>query len=187
MTKQVGGWLKGLLQSDKGVRILLVCGIAGMILIFLSGLGGKSRESPAPKAANEETATAYETNLEQRLASLVGSIEGCGRTQVLVTVEGGGRSIYANEQKNETVTEQESGSAGRERTNELYENEYVLIKNADGSESALVAARLQPEIKGVAVLCDGGEDTVVQQRIIDAVTTVLNISSSCVCVTKMSE
>ena len=41
-------------------------------------------------------------------------------------------------------------------------------------------------VKGVVVVCEGGDLPQVQQRIIEAVTTALNISSKRVCVTKSS-
>lgn len=40
--------------------------------------------------------------------------------------------------------------------------------------------------EGVVVVCEGGDLPQVQQRIIEAVTTALNISSKRVCVTKSS-
>ena len=39
-------------------------------------------------------------------------------------------------------------------------------------------------VKGVVVVCQGGDNAAVSQRIVDAITTALNISSKRVCVTK---
>ena len=46
---------------------------------------------------------------------------------------------------------------------------------------------VQPVVKGVVVVCDGGDDPVVQQRVIDAVTTALDITSVRVCVVKAAD
>lgn len=188
MSKSIVGWIKANLKSEKGVRILVICGIIGMALIFLSGfLGGGKTEKPPIKA--EESGEQYELDLENRMSGIIQSIAGSGRVQVLITVRGGARNVYVNEQKTETVVEEENsdGNVTKKKQTDQFENEYVRVKDADGGESALMTTQMQPEIQGVVVVCDGGEDTVVKQRITEAVTTVLDISSKYVCVTKMAE
>ena len=51
----------------------------------------------------------------------------------------------------------------------------------------MIQKQLEPTVKGVVVVCEGGDDIGVQQRVIDAVTVALDISSSKVCVTKLEE
>lgn len=46
---------------------------------------------------------------------------------------------------------------------------------------------IEPVIRGVVVACDGGDDSVVTERVLDAVTKALNISSAKVSVTKLQE
>lgn len=51
----------------------------------------------------------------------------------------------------------------------------------------LLVTELQPTVKGVVIVCEGGDQPLVQQRVTDAVTIALNISSKRVCVTKLTE
>ena len=46
---------------------------------------------------------------------------------------------------------------------------------------------IQPLIRGVLVLCEGGDDPTVVERITQAVTKTLGISSAKVCIAKLSE
>ena len=46
---------------------------------------------------------------------------------------------------------------------------------------------IEPVIRGVVVACDGGDDPVVIERVINVVTKALNISSAKVCITKLQE
>ncbi len=188
MLKGIAEFLRKNLKSEKAVRILVICGIAGMALVFLSGLFGGEKKPSVQAEAGDDSGSQYEYALETRLQDVIGRIQGTGRVQVLVTVRSGTRNVYASTQKTETETEEDGGAeTPRKKDSDSFENEYILVKNADGSESALVTMQMQPEIQGVVVVCDGGEDTVVKQRITDAVTTVLDISSNYVCVTKMAE
>ena len=60
----------------------------------------------------------------------------------------------------------------------------MTVKGPNGEEEALAITEVQPTVKGVVVVCSGGDDPEVQQRIINAVTTALNITTKRVCVTK---
>lgn len=44
---------------------------------------------------------------------------------------------------------------------------------------------IEPVVRGVVVACEGGDEPVTLERVTDAVTKALNISSAKVCVTKL--
>ena len=46
---------------------------------------------------------------------------------------------------------------------------------------------IEPDVRGVLIVCDGGDNSVIQERVLDAVTKSLNISSARVCITKLSQ
>lgn len=58
--------------------------------------------------------------------------------------------------------------------------EYVYLSNGDTKTKSI-----EPTVRGVAVVCDGGDNPVTKEKIIDVVTKALNISSSRVSVTKL--
>ena len=62
----------------------------------------------------------------------------------------------------------------------------VIVDNGGGARSALVQTEIEPTVKGVVVVWEGGGDILVQTRVTEAITTVLNIPSNRVCVTKLS-
>lgn len=50
----------------------------------------------------------------------------------------------------------------------------------------MIIKLIQPKIRGVAVVCEGGGSDAVRQEITQAITAVLDISASRVYITKMS-
>ena len=46
---------------------------------------------------------------------------------------------------------------------------------------------VEPKIRGVLVLCEGGGDPVTVGRVSEAVTKALNLSSAKLCISKLSE
>ncbi len=57
--------------------------------------------------------------------------------------------------------------------------ENVYLKNTDKK-----TVSIEPKVRGVVVVCEGGDDPLVVSRVMNAVTKALNISSDKVCVTK---
>ena len=57
--------------------------------------------------------------------------------------------------------------------------ENVYLKNTDTKTKSI-----EPKVRGVVVVCDGGDDPLVVARVMDAVTKSLNIGSDKVSITK---
>lgn len=167
-------------------RFLLI-GLAGICLIVLSDIlwgtgpsGGENGPPVQETAAQTQQPSDAEQALEERLAGMIGSVQGAGRVRVMVTLENAGETVYATDEKSDT---QASGTADR-RTS--YENEHVFFDAQEGRQP-LVETRLEPEVKGVAVVCEGGDDVTVIRRVTDLVSVVLRLPSNRVCVIKMTD
>ena len=57
--------------------------------------------------------------------------------------------------------------------------ENVYLNNTDTK-----TVSIEPKVRGVVVVCDGGDNPIVVSRILEAVTKALYISSDKVCITK---
>lgn len=173
--------LMSFLHSPKMQKAVLTAGLVGIGLIALSVFLPSADKHPSVTAA---TATAeYAEKIEQRLTEIVASIEGAGSCRVMVTLENGVEYIYATEEKaNTNEMSKNDGSVSRQDDTE---QAIIVVDTGDGKQGLLVT-EIQPTVKGVAVVCEGGDQPLVQERVLKAVTTVLNISSSRVCVTKLS-
>ena len=171
---EIGRWLKRWQKpsKDKVMRLLLWIGLAGMVLIALS------EWIPRP-AKNQETAsvlvaeTQVELALEQRITTLLRQVEGVGACRVMVTLESGSQAVYAAD----TVA-----AVGADGSTSLSEN--YLTVDTDQGPVGLLLTQLQPTVKGVVVVCDGGGNSAVQERVIQVVSTAFHISERRVCVVK---
>lgn len=143
------GKVKKLFDNDKIRKLIIISGVIGIALIFISSyvdfgsLSGQSKEE-------EFSVTTYSTEIEKDLETVISQIEGAGTTKVLLTME---NSV-----------------------------EYVYL-----DDSTTKTKEIEPLIRGVLVVCEGGDDPVVVERITDAVTKALDISTAKVCITKLSE
>lgn len=59
--------------------------------------------------------------------------------------------------------------------------ENVYLTNSDTKTKSI-----EPTVRGVVIVCDGGDDPVVVSRVLSAVTRSLSVSSDKVCITKLA-
>ena len=175
------------ISENKYKKIIVFLGLGGILIIFASDFFKKPENKTLDLKENEKiSAEKYVDNLQKSLESIVSSIKGAGKSKVLVTLENGSETIYATEEKKnkEALEDKSEGKTTRKKESNDSEKKYITIKNSEGAEQALAVTEIQPKIKGVIIVCSGGDDSQVQQRIVTAVTTALNITSKRVCVTK---
>ncbi len=158
-------------QKEKKLVWLVALGLCGMLLIALSEwLPRDVADEPSLSVA--VSSAAVETALEERITALVSQVAGVGSCHVLVTLESGSRYVYAAEQ---SYSVDENRHAASEKT---------LLVETDTGPVGLLVAELQPTVKGVAVVCAGGGDPTVCERVTNLICAAFNISSGRVCVVK---
>ena len=154
---------------DGVIRLLVIAGAAGILLIALSEW--LPRSSPAAdSSAVAVTASQVEQALEQRITDLLGTVAGVGRCRVMVTLESGEQAVYAAD------TVRSSTDSG-ENLSESY-----LTVDTTAGPVGLLLTRVQPTVRGVVVVCTGAEDPAVSQRVQAVITTAFHISERRVCV-----
>lgn len=162
--------------KEKKITLFVIIGLIGILLIFLSEMFASGSK---PKSANLPLSletTAYKKEIESELTEILSQIQGVGKVKVMVTIEGTTEYVFAQE----IDTQQDTQS---DKNSESFQNKYVIIDNGSEKE-ALVKKVLKPKINGVIVVCEGGDNLVVKEKIYNAVSTVLAISSTRVCVAR---
>ena len=165
------------LKGEKKLFILVALGLLGILLIF----GSEFIKSPV-KTETQETQTDSQSDycdtLEEKLKAVLSKTEGTGRVEVMITLQSSDEKIYATDEK----TNYKSSDSVTERT---YDEQYVLSDNNSDDDGGIVLKTNAPEIKGVIVVCDGGDNSAVANQITNAVCASLGIQSNCVSVLKM--
>lgn len=166
-------------SSDRWKNLIIIGGLVGIALIFLSSYFPFGGSGSTEETLDKITAQEYTSQLEASLTQIVSHIDGAGEAKIMITLETGVETKYATQQKSST-------ESNGDKTSGSSEVSYITVRDANGSERALAITEVQPTVKGVVVVCPGGEEPVVQQRIISAVTTALDISSKRVFVTRLA-
>lgn len=183
--------LKEYTKSPRFVKGLAVVGLVGIVLILLSDLfQGKAVDNQQPTTEIQYVSLAeYENQLEQGLAEIISSINGAGKTRVLLTMESTVEQVYATNKNlaQNNSTNSSNGNLPSSDNDTQAESTYITVELSDGTEQTVLVKEIQPKVRGVLVVCAGGDDSIVREKIIDAVTKALDISSSKVSVAGLSQ
>lgn len=167
------------LGADKKLLPAVAAGVIGILLLLASEFlpRSKPRDNTAQTTQLVQTGGSSDTEkqLEQRLKEMISSIDGAGRTTVMVTFEDKGETVYARNSSSSAETDAQ-GAKNSEQ------HEYVLT---GGGEAGIPLKNVYPSVRGVAVICEGGDLTQVRQAVLDTVSAVLGISRADVSVAKM--
>lgn len=154
-------------------QTVIVLGLIGVALILLSEVipvanDGKSKS---------QTSTDYESyvsSLESRTQSIISSIDGVGKCKVMITLEQTDESVFA---KN-TDESSQNGNFSKK-------SEYVLYEN-DNNDEPILVKQYFPKVYGVVVVCQGGGDTAVKERVISSISALFDIPYSKISVSRLS-
>ncbi len=166
------------LFKDKNSKRKLIASLAiiGIALIFLSEVGARksnSDNSPSTKSSTLDYAE-YVADLNDRLSDIIGKIDGVGECSVMITMQSTQESVYAKNKENS----QNGGSVSES-------SEYVIYDGENGDSPLLINEKM-PGVAGVAVVCSGGDNVLVREKIISCVCALFNIPSSRVSVSKLN-
>lgn len=179
-------------KDGKRLKADLVAVLAtGVMLILLGnaffGQGKSSSTVSKPLVQNskedESDSTEYE-DLENRMTELFSSISGAGNVRVMITFKTGSEMVVAQEEKVEESASAESG--GKTKQEHSSETKVVLLDGTGSSNTPLVLKEKAPEIEGVVIVAQGGDDIFVKEALTRGAEVLLNVPAHKVEVFKMN-
>lgn len=183
--EKIGGIINRICEKtglEKKYLAVILLFVSGLILLAVSEFSGVDTDNVKTEQTTLSyvSVNEYVSELEERITSIISSIDGAGATQVMITLENSGEDVYLH---NYDYGEDVDGAGAGNRE---MKDEYVIVDSGDG-ENGIVVRKTEPKIRGVAVVCQGGGNESVRAQIVATVTAVLDISSARVSVVKMNE
>lgn len=158
------------IRQDKKLMIVLFVGFVGVVmLVFMSpdSEPNPSTEKPETQTVSVISSTSdIEKMLEKKLENIISQVKGAGKVNAVVTVGSSGEYVYAENTKKENDSDSMSE-----------DSEIVIYESQNGTDAGLVISIKSPEIIGVAIVCEGGESSVVKAEITKLVTSLFGIGS----------
>ena len=160
--------------------------IIGVIVIIAGSTVFRSSKTDIPQKSQQKSSNADDASqstlsvgddLEMKLQSVLSQIQGVGKTDVMITYKTTRENVPAYDiNKNQSSTEEKDSEGGtRSIRQEEYDSSVVFEDGSGGGKIPVILKELEPEVKGVLVVAEGAGSIEVRERILHAVTVVLDI------------
>lgn len=170
------------MRISKHKQKLWIVGLAaGVLLLILPSVSDTAGNEVIPEndADLKQETQEYKDQLTKELTELLSEIEGVGSVKLLLTFENSVEYEYLKEESENTDT----GADDRRRD---YSESYLFVEDAAGNKKVLAVKRNLPQVCGAAVVCEGGDDALVRQRITELLRAALDISSANISVSPLA-
>ena len=153
-------WMK---KENLGVLLLV-----GLLLLVIALPTRQENENTITEENTQETDQGlqeqdWQTKMEERLVEVLEQVQGVGKAEVFLTCEG-----------------------TQEKVVEKDETETVYERDSRGNQTPYVSAEIYPQVTGVLVVAQGGDDPVVIQNIQEAVQVLFQVEAHKIKVMKMN-
>ena len=170
--------LKNGFKGDKRLKIIVIIGVIGVVLLLASEIFSSESRTSQESVNVSVNVQEYGKAVEKELGSIISKIEGAGECSVMVTMDCGVETIYATQEESSYDFDGDSES----RDNSV---SYVILNSSAGGKQALVIKEIQPKLRGIIIVCEGGGNSKVKMNIINAISSAFDISSTKISVQKM--
>lgn len=169
--------------SGKSLLFATLCVIGVALILFgnlFSAEKKETKQSDTSSFTNEEYNAAYVNTLKEEMTSIISQIEGVGRVNIAITLEAGVSYEYAAERS----YSDDSESSG-ERYKKSEESSLIILDGENG-EAPVLLKKTEPTVMGVAVVCEGGDNPRIIEKVTDTISVLCGIGSNRVSVSKMT-
>ncbi|MBQ7475224.1 MAG: hypothetical protein IJS78_04820 [Clostridia bacterium] len=159
--------MKNPFEFLKGKKAAFIAAGAALGVFLILWRPGFSQSKAAEEPSAFYEVSFYTESLEKRIEELCRASEGIRDVSVLLTLESGSEYVYAA-----NTVEKKDGEGEASGT-----REYLIVTDDSGSGPVRVT-EIYPKVRGVAVVCTGGDRPDVKARITTLLSAALGVPSN---------
>ena len=173
--------------SKKNYTNILILALVGMLLVISSSFFKSSTPTVAKANTNVQINSAvpanvtdeYANTLKVELKNVLQQIKGIGRVADIVYCENGEEEVPAFNNNETTSNTTERATDGSYRTiTQKTVGSTIVLETKGGDSDALVLSKDNPKVTGVFIVCDGGDNELIQLEVTKAVSSLYDISEN---------
>ena len=130
-------------------------------------------KADAKNISNDE----YISYLENKLEQMIGGMDGAGRVMVMITLKDGGEKILDKNRPYESATDTSKEDGKEEVSEKIKSMQETVLVEQDGNTGPIVVKESYPDIEGVVVLCEGGDNKELALKIKEAVSALFSLDA----------
>lgn len=155
------------------------------------GQGGEDGASVYPASASAGGENSYETQMENRIKTILKSVDGVGKVDVMVVLKSSSEKVVRVDRSvnSNTTQEKDSGGGTREVASSQSQESTVLAGSSSGSSGngPIIEKELSPELSGIIISAEGGGSPTVKAEISEAMEALFGLPAHKIKVLKRVE
>lgn len=183
------------LDADKKEKIVIFFLLGVFFLLIATPVsdltGNRKRQKSTKTGTNQQTQQkkieekdAYITALENKLEQTIEGMEGAGKVDVMITLKDNGEKILDKNQPYESEEETNTEENKESKKNRIQNNQETVLVETEGNTEPIIVRELYPDIEGVVVVCEGGDNSALTVKIKEAVQALFSIDAHKIVVCK---
>lgn len=180
-------------MKDIGLLKLLLLLFAGVVLLLTTIPSKATQKNEIVDNPIVTTKTSeqkiFKEEMERQLSLALEQVQGIGNTKIMITLKATKELIINKDRPIKEEENKEKDSAGGERVQSSKEAEEttVLVSDDTGIQTPYVIKELEPEIAGIVVVAQGGDEERIIKEITDACEVLFSLPIHKIKVMKMKE
>ena len=140
-----------------------------------TGAGQEETETEGGEATEQQ----YERLLEKRVEDTLECVEGVGKVKVMLTLKSSEEKVVEKDSQREEneITEEDSEGGSRVSEDRSLSHTSIYEQKSDGTQTPYVSKEMAPEIEGMVIAADGGDDPVVVKNLTEAVQALFGVEA----------
>lgn len=183
------------LGDDKKEKILIFFLLGVFFLLIATPVSDLTGNRKKQKNTNADTGEqtqqkkteekdAYITALENKLEQTIEGMEGAGKVDVMITLKDNGEKILDKNQPYESEEETNTDENKESKKNRIQNQQETVLVEKEGDTEPIIVRELYPDIEGVVVVCEGGDNSALTVKIKEAVQALFSIDAHKIVVCK---
>ena len=145
----------------------------------------KMISNESDKVSESSQNNAYIDELENKLEQTISGMEGAGEVLVMITCKDTGEKILDKNQPYESESEKVKEDGKESEHTSIHSDQETVLIDQEGDTTPIVVLEKYPEVEGVVVVCEGGDNSALALRIKEAVQALFNIDAHKIVVCKL--
>lgn len=183
------------LDADKKEKIVIFFLLGVFFLLIATPVsdltGNRKKQKSTNTGTDQQTQQkkiqekdAYITALENKLEQTIEGMEGAGKVDVMITLKDTGEKILDKNQPYESEEETNTEENKESKKNRIQNNQETVLVETEGNTEPIIVRELYPDIEGVVVVCEGGDNSALTVKIKEAVQALFSIDAHKIVVCK---
>lgn len=147
--------------------------------------GSVSAKDGGTRGELQET---YEEELEQRVRNILKNVEGVGRVDVMIVLKSSSEKVVqVDKSQSRALTEEQDASGGTRRIENQEQDQNTVMVSGNGENAPVIAKELSPELSGIIISAEGGDNPTVRAEISAAMEALFGLPAHKIKVLKRVE